>query len=148
MIKKIFNSEISHDAMEISYFQKSHKAMFIIKKIENVKQNLKLLKKTIAYLKLNDIKWISIKVNKKYNIPQNAVLLQHNKFGLVNCHIEDFKSFYLLNFIKFIEPKNIYIETKTIADEDGWIKVINPRKLKQDKLIQFQNEITKKNIYR
>lgn len=151
MIEKYFMSEISKDKIKIVHFEKSHKAIFLILRIDNLNENIKLVGSLIEYLKKNDIKWIILKntlVPINLTIPKNTLWFQNKQTGDINCHIEDFESFYLNNLKLLIKPNIVFFEKENlnISDDDGWHTVQDKKKNKNNKVKKIIEEIDSLNI--
>lgn len=140
MIVKTFVSDTTHDSIEVNHFIKSHKATFKIVNLEEVSENIRLVDGMVEYLKENDIKWVIIKsIDKNYVFPTNCVWFKNKKTGDTNCHIEDFQRFYLANMDKFFELRNIYLNEG--VSDDGWTRVVNPKRERAKKIRQIEKEI-------
>ena len=141
IVSKTFKSEQSHDIIDVSYHQKSHNATFILKQIDKVTDNIKLVNEILVYLKQNDIKWIVIpNVKFAFKIPENTVWFKNKYNNNIHVHIEDFEKFYLQNLSSLIKTTSVHMDPK--VDNDGWIKVIDPKKEKKQKIARLNNDIT------
>lgn len=164
MIRENFLSETSKDVIEISYFDKSHKANFILKCIDDLSNNINLINDVVIFLKKKDIKWVCMPftlIKDDLEFPENTVWFEHKNTGGVCCHIEDFKRFYVANLNKLLTSKIIYIDTKNSnsnmtrtsevikEEDDGWTTVVIKKskfhlyQLKNDKLEKLQTELNK-----
>lgn len=140
MINKTFRSDQSRDSVDISYFPKSHKSNFFLKQFDDFDEHIKLIGRVIKYLKENDIKWVCLEIDTDPKIPSNTVWFRHEKSGNVCCHIEDFEKFYLKNMESIIKINTVYVDPNPVT-EDGWNMVVNPKKMKKEKLRSINQQI-------
>lgn len=148
MITKFFSSETSKDAVIIRYYERSHKVLFIVNQFDDFSENIKLINIMLEYLKLNDIKWLEMKLEPNFTVPTNTVWFKNKRNGNINCHIEDFEKFYLANIFGIVQSRAIYISTKLDEyesdnnnDDSGeWTTVVDRKRLRKTKIEQIKKE--------
>ena len=140
VVMKTFTSETSQDILEVYFHQKSHNAFFTLKQIDNAVESTRLVTQLITFVKQYDIKWIVLKLDFIFKIPENTVWFKNKYNSNIHIHIEDFEKFYLQNLLQLIKLSNVYI-TSDGEDKDGWIKVMDPKKEKRLKMNQLNKEV-------
>lgn len=138
---KTFTSHQSKDALQLNHSSKFHNGYFKLVLIDNVGENIKLMNDLVEYAKVNDLKWIIIDMDAKFDIPVNTVWFKHKKTMNTHIHIEDFSRFYIKNLKKLIKQNNIFINEE--VEEDGWTKVVDVKKERWQKVHKIKEEIDK-----
>lgn len=136
MYIKKFESDISNDIIQIS-IDKNQCAYFKIIQFDTINDNVNLIKEINQFLRQKHINWVVFNKLNEYELPTNALAYKNKKYKTLNCHVDNFYEFYLLNISKFISYSPIYIPS--VIEIDGWTTIVDKKKekkFKQKKLLK------------
>jgi hypothetical protein len=133
-----FCSDLTKDSIELSYFTNSKKCRFKLEHIDELSENLKLVRKSLSYLRKQNIYYIttilpfSAKFELEKNINFNFIIKKNNI--IASTHLNHFEKLYLENLHYLLSDKTINFLPN--ANDDGWVPVQNNK----NKLYKIKKE--------
>ncbi|AYV78340.1 MAG: hypothetical protein Edafosvirus10_15 [Edafosvirus sp.] len=122
------------------------KAYFKLTKFDDVTENLKLLDDLVDKLKKNKVRWLLVDFKDSFTIPQQiskTCTYEEDDRGNqthVKCIVNDFDKFYKENLKNLIKLGNINVTEP--KEDDGWIQVVNLKKLKRERINKVRTEVS------
>jgi len=133
---------------------------FSIVKLENVSSSVKLVENLIKKLEKNNINEISVNVPFSSNLSNDNDYIKEfnriipnetdyyvkkgitNYYVSVSCDISKFLNYYRGILYRLATPDVVsYSGTQILPDNDGWIKVVNKKKIKRENKKQLNKSL-------
>ena len=139
MLDHTFKSNSSHDQIDITYSQQNHRCNFITLTYDRYSDHIDILNQLVTFLSDEGITWVSIRNSTRFTFPPNTVSYEKGHF--LNVHVEDFSNFYKRNLPNIVKSSQVYVD-KNAVDEEGWTRVVDPKKERSDKLKALADKTT------
>ena len=142
MVSHSFDSRSSHDRLEVSYDEGADRAVLELQMIDDVTENLQLLRRLISKLREDGVILVGARSRQRFLLPDDSTCyrdMTHRRENLVYCDIDHFEEFYQKNLKRLVTLQNIYVAEP--VSEDGWTVVADPKKLRRQQFAHINRQI-------
>lgn len=142
MVSHTFDSPNSHDRLEVSYDDDADRAVLNLLMIDDVTENLQLLRRLITQLRETDVILVGARSRQRFMLPDDSTCyrdMSHRRENLVYCDIDHFEEFYQKNLKRLVTLQNIYVPEP--VSEDGWTVVADPKKIRKQRYTEIGRQV-------